>query len=398
MSYSRELSFLQDIASRCHVATKIFSSTSSPTDETDFLDENATLLRLFPSLQPQTLYKFTDAFYRCYRILLLPTMDEMKAFCVGPFLMEELSEQRLLEIGEAQGIAPQKHSYRYLKEYYTGLPIIEENGVFTAMLNAFCEKIWQTPSFFVKDISRRSTTDIPFTKSMLNVEANDTLLNKKAVEQRYAFENEMLRAVSLGLPNLEERFNGAFSEEAFEKRVADPLRNAKNYGIIMNTLLRKAVEKGGVHPVYIDQTSSEFAHRLEKLSSVLAVSSLMKEMFRTYCRLVRRHALRHYSPVVQKSILIIDADLSADLSPKLLAKSQGITLGYLSAVFRKETGKTLSEYIRHRRIEYAAYLLETTNLQVQTISLHCGIMDAQYFSKLFKKTTGKTPLEYRRQS
>ena len=38
---------------------------------------------------------------------------------------------------------------------------------------------------------------------------------------------------------------------------------------------------------------------------------------------------------------------------------------------------------------------KNTRLQVQTIALHCGIMDVQYFPKLFKKQTGKTPREYR---
>ena len=122
----------------------------------------------------------------------------------------------------------------------------------------------------------------------------------------------------------------------------------------------------------------------------------MCEMFRTYCRLVRRHALGKFSPVVQKSILIINADLSADVSPSSLAKTQGVSLEYLSTVFRKETGKTLTEYIRERRIEYAEYLLKTTNLQIQTVALHCGILDAQYFSKLFKAQIGQTPLQYRR--
>ena len=62
---------------------------------------------------------------------------------------------------------------------------------------------------------------------------------------------------------------------------------------------------------------------------------------------------------------------------------------------KKETGKTLSEYIRSKRIEFASQLLLDTNLQVQTIAFHCGIMDVQYFSKIFKKETGLTPSEYR---
>ena len=122
----------------------------------------------------------------------------------------------------------------------------------------------------------------------------------------------------------------------------------------------------------------------------------MNETFQSYCSLVRKHSLKRYPQVVQKTILIIDGDLSADLSPKLLAKSQGVTLGYLSTVFKKETGKTISEYVRLRRMEYAEHLLKTTNLQIQTIALRCGIMDAQYFSKQFKAYRGVTPFEFRR--
>jgi YesN/AraC family two-component response regulator len=56
---------------------------------------------------------------------------------------------------------------------------------------------------------------------------------------------------------------------------------------------------------------------------------------------------------------------------------------------------TVSEYIREKRINYAEHLLLTTHLQIQTVALHCGIMDVQYFSKIFKKQTGKTPKEFR---
>ena len=124
----------------------------------------------------------------------------------------------------------------------------------------------------------------------------------------------------------------------------------------------------------------------------------MKEMFISYCKLVQKHSLQQYTQIVQKTILIIDADLSGNLSPNYLAQTLNVTLGYLSAVFKKETGKTISQYVRERRIEYAQYLLKTSNLQIQTIALHCGIMDVQYFSKLFKKHTGKTPKEYRETS
>jgi hypothetical protein len=98
----------------------------------------------------------------------------------------------------------------------------------------------------------------------------------------------------------ENMITGAFNERAFERRVPDALRNAKNYGIIMNTLLRKAAEHGGVHPIYIDRISSEFARKIENMPALAENSALMAEMFRTYCRLVRKHSMKNYSPPVQK--------------------------------------------------------------------------------------------------
>jgi YesN/AraC family two-component response regulator len=163
----------------------------------------------------------------------------------------------------------------------------------------------------------------------------------------------------------------------------------------MNTLLRKAAESGGVHPLYIDRLSSEFAVKIENLASVADAAPLMREMFSTYCRLVYKHSMKRYSPIVQKTILIIDSDISAELSLNSLAKQQGISAGYLATIFKRDTGKTVSEYIKDKRIEHAMYLLSATHLQIQTIALHCGIMDVQYFSKIFKKKIGKNPKEYR---
>ena len=115
-----------------------------------------------------------------------------------------------------------------------------------------------------------------------------------------------------------------------------------------------------------------------------------------YCHLVRKHTTKQYAPLVKKVILLIDADISAELSLARIAEQLEVSPGYLSTLFRKETGKTLSAHIRSRRISHAAHLLSTTGLQVQTVAMHCGILDVQYFSKLFKRQVGKTPNEYRK--
>lgn len=75
---------------------------------------------------------------------------------------------------------------------------------------------------------------------------------------------------------------------------------------------------------------------------------------------------------------------------------QNISSAYLSSIFKKETGQTVTEYVTVKRIEMAKRLLSNTNLQIQTVAQHCGILDVHYFSKLFKKHTGLTLKDYRK--
>ena len=91
----------------------------------------------------------------------------------------------------------------------------------------------------------------------------------------------------------------------------------------------------------------------------------------------------------------IDGNLTENLTLRSLAENFNVSPSYLSSLFRKETGYTLTDYINRRRVRHAMHLLKTTRLQVQTVAQHCGMMDVQYFSKIFKKVAGMTPKEYR---
>ncbi len=345
------------------------------------------------SLKPVTVYRLTDFLERSYLFLLLPDTDGETLLYIGPFLQAPMSEQRLLKIGEENNISPQKQ--KYVNEYYSTLPVLSSDSPLMTVFNTFCETIWKSPSFDIINVTEKGIQEKTFATLISAGESGDNVVNMKAIENRYGFENKIINAVTLGQLHMEEKLRTAFSPEFFEQRVQDPIRNAKNYAIIMNTLLRKAAEKGGVHPFYIDKMSSDFAVRIESLKQLSEFTSFMVEIFTSYCTLVRNFSVSGYSKLVQKVILQIDADISSDLSPASLSRSFGVSLGHLSSVFRKETGKRLTEFIRKKRIDHACELLLSTDLQVQTIALHCGMLDVQYFSKVFKKVTGLTPTEYR---
>ncbi|MBQ2251777.1 MAG: helix-turn-helix domain-containing protein [Clostridia bacterium] len=401
MNYEYDLNFLSDILKKCHIHTSLISPLDSDEVLLDpqFISivgfkSDMNVAQLLGVIEDRTKYKLSSEFKFHHICIKLPLLSEKNILMIGPYLSAPLSSKDILEIGERAEISPA--AQKLLREYYSSVPILPENDKIFTMIDTFCERIWQSPSFAIVELSKSYGPSVLHSDSSSHSGSFDEIdANIKMMEMRYSFENELMRAVSLGQQHKGQLLAAQIGENTFEKRTNDPVRNAKNYCIIMNTLLRKAAEQGGVHPVYIDRTSSKFAVRIELMQDIQACSSLMREMFSSYCRLVYKHSIKRYSPIVQKTILVIDSDISAELSLKTLAQKQCISSGYLASIFKKETGKTVSEYIKDKRIEHAVYLLTTTHLQIQTVALHCGIMDVQYFSKVFKKKTGKNPKEFR---
>jgi two-component system response regulator YesN len=68
---------------------------------------------------------------------------------------------------------------------------------------------------------------------------------------------------------------------------------------------------------------------------------------------------------------------------------------YLTRVFKKETGLSISDYVMGQRLGMAADLLSSTDLPVGAIAAKVGYANFSHFSRMFKKHTGLGPIEYR---
>lgn len=409
MAYKLELDFLRDIFQKNRLRLLVLDPQRTSYHEVDMglrrqlgLDRDHGLgWAVFGErIQPNTIYRITDPFLCTYLILLLPGRVSKTLMTVGPYLAMELSQEQLLERAELAGVPPQR--FHIIENYFASVPVIAESSVIFAPLETFCERIWGgSDSYTMEDINQElygmgAEQFLP--EADRKPDASELMESMEQMEARYAYENELMQAVAQGQTHKAEMLMSAFSRLSFERRLADPVRNLKNYAIIMNTLMRKAAEQGGVHPLYLDKISSGYAVKIEEIKSMKAGLELMTEIYRAYCRLVKRHSTKNYSAPVQKAIIQIDADLSGDLGLKALAEAQGINASYLSALFKKETGQTVTDYVSQKRVRQALRLLSGTRLQVQTIAQHCGIPDVNYFTKIFKKYMGKTPKQFRQES
>ena len=102
------------------------------------------------------------------------------------------------------------------------------------------------------------------------------------------------------------------------------------------------------------------------------------------------------SPVKQVKKMIIE-NLSVEMSREELAQQVYMSPDYLTKLFKKETGMSLSEYIMHKRIQLAQQLLASTELSVVEIAQKAGFSYSSYFVRIFKKKVGITPQQYRKE-
>lgn len=99
---------------------------------------------------------------------------------------------------------------------------------------------------------------------------------------------------------------------------------------------------------------------------------------------------------VQEMRIFIREHCSEPLSLQDLSERFSLSPDYISRIFKKETGSTVTEFIAVSRIEYAKELIRSYPTKpLHAIASMTGFSDVKYFSRVFKRVTGKTPTTYR---
>ena len=119
------------------------------------------------------------------------------------------------------------------------------------------------------------------------------------------------------------------------------------------------------------------------------ICSYIKEI-----KTVKQNVSSNY--IIKEVCNYINSHISkTDLSIVELSEIACLAPTYLSALFRKKTGNTISSYIQEMRLNKACELLKNPAYKQYEVAEMVGYDDAKYFAKAFKKKMGLTPSEYR---
>ena len=407
MEYQSQLSFFQQLLKGMHIASCIVENPENRIPPEIDLGLRATLFQLdnyAPFLQnsmtdakDNTVYCFYDEYDCNYIFLRLPDKNN-SYFYVGPYLLSVPEKKNIANKIETLGLS--SNLIQRMEQYYTELPLIEDENLLLNMMNTLANYLWGSPEQYTMEYVDYAIPDRyePFSINTADHRLTENNVSLSTLEHNYGNENQLIDAVSKGKLHLVTAIAASVSHNVSKRRLADSLRERKNDLIILKTLLRKAAEYGGVHPLHIHRLSSHYGQQIEQVHTIKESLLLQEDMIRNFCQLVKQHSLNKYSYYVGQAITLVQYDLTADLSLKAIAEKLNVNASYLSSLFHREYGCTLTDFVNTQRVEHGIALLQLTSKSVQEVATDCGIHDANYFIKLFKKQTGITPNRFRERS
>ncbi len=98
---------------------------------------------------------------------------------------------------------------------------------------------------------------------------------------------------------------------------------------------------------------------------------------------------------LKQVLLFIDDHLTQDLSLAEIAHVAGLSVSHCNALFRTAVGRSIHQYVLHRKVERAAWLLQESQLPISQVALETGFAHQSHLALHMRRLLGTTPKRLR---
>ncbi len=347
---------------------------------------------------PKELYNFplfeTTKYYENYFMIQIVHQNQYNGrIIVGPTLSPEFTNERLVAL--VNDISDLIDTREKLIHYYQSLPRITKLKLITMSMQLYYMIYQETldPEYII--LKNESAGDQIFTIE----EPHMTVLQNRenvSFHLDYMEEKKLLQYIKEGK---KDEFSKVFKVRPQGKKgllsKKSLLRSNKNRAISAITLATRVAMEGGLHQEVAYTLSDLYIQQLEELTDIKAVDVFVEQAFSDFAERVRKNKQQKYSKPINTCLNYIFTHLYEDITLSSLAMLVDMHPNYLSALFKKEVGITIAEYIQRAKIEEAKSLLTFTDYSLLKISTMLNFHNQSYFTKIFKKHTGITPKKYK---
>ena len=174
------------------------------------------------------------------------------------------------------------------------------------------------------------------------------------------------------------------------------IRNLRYHLIITIAFVTRFCIEGGMESETAFSLSDIYIRQADKAITAEQINLLHKNVIEDFTdRMARLRKSRIYSKQIMRCYDYIYKNLNRSFTVADMAQELGLTAQYLSKLFHKETGETISRYIMRKRIETACRMLIYSNYEAGDIASFLAFSSHSHFIQCFKKETGLTPGQYR---
>lgn len=211
----------------------------------------------------------------------------------------------------------------------------------------------------------------------------------------YASELAFYHAVQAGDKKKVLETMSPLDSEGFGRLSGHPVRNLRYHLIISIAMITRFCIEAGMPAEEAYTLSDLYIQKADTASTAEAISALHRQMIFDFTRRMRKLKTGQvYSKPIHQCLDYIYDNLHTPLSLPALAAQVGLHPAYLSALFKKQVGTSISAYISALRIDAAKNMLRYSDYTPIAISNYLCFCSHSYFIQVFRRQTGMTPREY----
>ncbi|MDR1798109.1 MAG: AraC family transcriptional regulator [Clostridiales Family XIII bacterium] len=212
----------------------------------------------------------------------------------------------------------------------------------------------------------------------------------------YSFEQLGMEAIEAGDADALKKLLRAPIPGRVGELSEDSLQQEKFLFVALVTMASRAAIRGGVEEEVARTLADVYCRQADGMRSVTDITALCYRMALHFCNKVAEGlGQTRFSPAVKKCCTYISYNLHKEISLSDLAKLTGVSSHTISKKFRLETGYSVKDYIVHKKLEEAKYLLKYSDMSLSDIANYLQFCTQSYFTKVFREFTGYTPKQYR---
>lgn len=144
--------------------------------------------------------------------------------------------------------------------------------------------------------------------------------------------------------------------------------------------------------------SDFYIQKLDDIHSIQEIRDLHDVMVVDYAEKMHRQLRNNTnSRHINECKDYIYAHIKERITIEDLADRFGVSASYLSRLFKKETGISVSAYIREQKMDVAKNMLRYSEYSMIEIAARLSFSSQSHFIQQFRDTVGMTPKKYRDQ-